>query len=60
MPKWERLVSTGENNDKGFMEDKEFELDIEGWVQWTGRNGKVQVETSVGKGMFVRKRHIWE
>lgn len=30
MPNWESLVSTGENNDKGFMEDKEFELDIEG------------------------------
>lgn len=60
MPNWERLVSTGENNGKGFMEDKEFELDIERWVKWTGRNGKVQVETSVAKGTFVGKGHIWE
>lgn len=25
-------------------EKKEYELDIEGWVRLTGRNGKVQVE----------------
>lgn len=57
---WERLILTGENNDKGFMEDNTFELDVEGWVKWTDRNGKIQVETSVGKGTFVGKTHIWE
>lgn len=45
---------TGELNDKGFVEEKEFELDpIEGWVKLTGRNGSVQAETFVGKGTFV-------
>ena len=46
------------NKDKGFMEDKEFEMDMEEWVKLIGRNGEVQVGTFVGKGVFVG--HMWE
>lgn len=59
MQSGERFILTGEDKDKGFMEDKEFEIDIEEWVKLTGRNGKVQVGTFVGKGIFVGHLYEW-
>lgn len=54
----ERLILTGENNDKGFMEEKAFTMDIA--MGKTGRqNQKCSGrETFVGKGTFVQ--HIKE
>lgn len=46
---WERLILTGENNDKGFVEDNTFELDVEGWVKWTDRMEKFRQRLLWGK-----------
>lgn len=34
----------GESDDKDFLEEKAFELVVEGWITSIGRNGKDQIE----------------